>query len=670
MLTQSTLGRFELRDLLGRGAIGDVHLAWDPQRQGPVALKVIHRKTADPEMLDAEKKGLALQAQLARVAPQVAAVYEQGEEGGLFWVAMEYVDGEDLSQILARGPLDARRAAGIALQLCRMLEVSHGFAAEVDGRAIHGIVHGDIKPENIRLQADDRVRVLDFGIAKHLSHTRRFTVNLFGSLPYTPPERLERGVVDRNTDLWAVGVVLYGMLSGRRPFDGETPEELEKRIRAGDPFVPLPENCPPPLCQVVARSLAFAVEQRYGTAAELAADLAAYLNGEPLPSETVGRRDPGDLDATRRTVPPWTGRSETGDLDATRRTDRPLPGSDAPAATQRTGPAGVPGPPPMPSLAAESTGPLPSPKRRRRWLPLALLAVAAAWLVAQLWVAAEARQIGRVLATEPSPDLAPLLERYRQADRWSVFNPALSGVRAELRDAYLRSADRIFASYRGDSPTTTERGWLRARELMTAAVELNTRDRAARARLAYSQAHLDRIESQGLRKRGERQLAAEKLRDAVAGFQEAASRDRAWPDPFLGLARLYAYDQFNLQGLQSALEELKNRGYPPGRREQAMLADGYRTRGIELVADAQQRRGTDDETALLQRARDHFRKAKEIYGQMPNYGDSRRNLADVELRLAGIDRREAVIRGDVEPAEGDEENPLVKVLKAIVREVH
>ena len=77
-----------------------------------------------------------------------------------------------------------------------------------------GIVHGDIKPENIRIQDGDRVRVLDFGIAKHLSQTRRFTVNLFGSLPYTPPERLERGAVDRHSDLWAVGVVLYLMVSG------------------------------------------------------------------------------------------------------------------------------------------------------------------------------------------------------------------------------------------------------------------------------------------------------------------------------------------------------------------------------------------------------------------------------------------------------------------------
>src|SRR4051795_918654 len=103
---------------------------------------------------------------------------------------MEYVAGDDLSQRLARGPLPEERAASIACQLCDMLEVCHNFSAEVGGRKFYGIVHGDIKPENIRLQEGDRVRVLDFGIAKHLSQTRRFPVTLFASLPYPPPERL------------------------------------------------------------------------------------------------------------------------------------------------------------------------------------------------------------------------------------------------------------------------------------------------------------------------------------------------------------------------------------------------------------------------------------------------------------------------------------------------
>jgi serine/threonine protein kinase len=228
VVTQQQVGRFEIRDFLGRGAIGDVYLAWDPERESEIALKLIRVQRADPEMVQAEKNGVAIQGQLAEVAPQVAAVFEQGEDGAFFWVAMEYVAGMDLSEVLAEGPLTETRAVLIARQLCAMLEICHRFSAEIDGRRISGIVHGDIKPENIRLQENDRVRVLDFGIAKHLSQTRRFTVNLFGSLPYTPPERLDRGAVDRHSDLWAVGVVLYMMACGRPPFTGDDAEELER----------------------------------------------------------------------------------------------------------------------------------------------------------------------------------------------------------------------------------------------------------------------------------------------------------------------------------------------------------------------------------------------------------------------------------------------------------
>src|SRR5687767_3182330 len=243
MLTQARVGRFEIRDFLGRGAIGDVYLAWDPKLASEVALKLVRTGKTDPEMVAAERNGTLLQDALARVAPQVAAVYEQGDQDGFFWVAMEYVAGTDLAQVIEReAPLDEQRAVSIALQLCEMLEVFHELTTE--GR--RGIVHGDLKPENIRLQANpegnDRVRVLDFGIAKHLSQTRRFTHNLFGSLPYTPPERLNSGRLDAQSDLWATGVILYLIVSGYPPWSGQDPEELERRIRHGEPPIPLPEG--------------------------------------------------------------------------------------------------------------------------------------------------------------------------------------------------------------------------------------------------------------------------------------------------------------------------------------------------------------------------------------------------------------------------------------------
>jgi Protein kinase domain len=672
-LAPSHVGRFEIRDFLGRGAIGDVWLAWDPQAGREVALKVVRTSRADPEMLEAERNGVALQAQLAAAAPQVAAVFEQGADGEFFWVAMEYVAGDDLSRVLSAGALPEDLAVTIALQLCRMLEVCHDFAAEVGGRAIHGIVHGDIKPENIRLQDGGRVRVLDFGIAKHLSQTRRFTVNLFGSLPYTPPERLERGVVDRHSDLWAVGVVLYVMAAGRRPFPGDSAEELEQRIRVGERPLPPPESVSPRLRRILETCLAFDVADRYPSAAALRADLEALRDGRPLSAERAAAGGPaidGDPSATRRTRPV----AAAAGPEATRRTDVQERSAPPPAeATRRTaaevpaggegsgGPVllgGVPPLPPLPATEPATAAPVepmapveptaqtepvaqaePAPRRRRWPRVLIVLVVLTALVSSQVWVAGEAQEIRRQLVTERSPDLDQVWARYRRTARWSLLGIGMGALREELRDALVRSAERILDSYRGDNPTTTERGWRVAEQRLQSAAEIEGRNRELRARLLYSRAHLDRIEAQTLRGKGQRQQADERSQAAIAGFKEAAQRDPDWPDPYLGLARIYAYDRFDLAALQESLEQLEKRGYTLGRREQAMLADGHRMRGLQLQVVAAERRERDEEIGLLETARDHLRQAITRYQQIPSYADVGRNRTQAEEHLAQIEDR-------------------------------
>jgi serine/threonine protein kinase/tetratricopeptide (TPR) repeat protein len=665
VLTQQQVGRFEIRDFLGRGAMGDVYLAWDPQRQAEVALKLVRTHKADPEMLEAERNGATLQQQLARVAPQVAAVYEQGQDGPFFWVAMEYVAGTDLSEVLDRGPMPEERAVRIALQLCSLLEAAHQFTAEIGGRHVLGIVHGDIKPENIRLQdgepGQERVRILDFGIAKHLSQTRKFTVNLFGSLPYTPPERLERGVVDSHSDLWALGIVLYQMVAGHSPYQGRDAEEVEIRLRRGEPPLPLPTHVTPGLRRIIYRSLMFDVARRYPTAASFRSDLEAWLSGQPLLGGPGGEGEPGDLSATRRTA-----RSEPlpPELDATRRTDRPL-SQDAPpdnvldfraiGATRRTGEAEAatlpPPPPPVSSINGPSI-PVPSmpvpdadlvtaaePRRRRRRWPIVLLALLLiAFGGSQVYVRGEAREIRRELVN-PRPDLDALLIRYRNASDWDPLGIGLRSVRDELHDAFVRAADEILASYHGDNPRTTERGWERARDYLRQAVDIRFTDRASRARMIYAQAQLDRIAAQTLRAQGKSQEAREKSDAAVSGFRDAARRDAEWPDPFLGLARIYAYDRFDLEQLQKALGELGRRGYPLGRREKAMLADGYRMRGIELHERAKVAKDVDDQLTWLDMAADHLRQAIDMYNEIPSYANVQKNRAEAARRLSEIEIR-------------------------------
>jgi tetratricopeptide (TPR) repeat protein len=660
-----TVGRFEIRDFLGRGAIGDVLLAWDPQDGRLVALKIIRTTKTDPEMLQAEKNGLSLQAQLAAVAPQVAAVYEDGQDGDLFWVAMEFVAGADLSEVLAGGPLPEARAIGIALELVSMLEVCHEFSAEVGGRRILGIVHGDIKPENIRLQEGDGVRVLDFGIAKHLSQTRRFTVNLFGSLPYTPPERLERGVVDRHSDLWAVGVVLAAMVSGRRPFPGNTPEELEQAIRHGVSHLPLPAGCSPGLARVVDKSLAFEVCRRYQTAAELAADLAALRDGRPLPSP-AGDAAAADLHATRRTTRPLSP-EEVRAAEATRRTDRLLgvraadPPHPAIREARRAGdaaeaaPAGVlgaaavpgataaPGAAAVPGAAAAAGVITAPPARRPRRLPqrAAALLAGTALLAAgasQLWAWNQAKQIRHDLA-EAHPDLPAIAQRYASVEPWSWLSTDLFGVGDELLKSLAAAAGRILDSYHGDDPTTSQRGWQTAYDYLHAAAQVAPRDRGVRARLLYTHAHLDRIESIALRNQGDRQKALAVVKQAADEFQEASRLDPSWPDPYLGLARIYAYDLFDLAALQKTLGELGKRGYRLGRRETAMLADAFRMQGLALEARAQRARGTGGEIDLLKQARDNLEQAIRFYGDISGFAGAATNREDAEAHLHAVESR-------------------------------
>lgn len=657
MLTRTHVSRFELREFVGRGAAGDVYLAWDPESAGEVAVKLV-RKRIDPELLQAEKNGVSLQRQLAEVAPQVPAVFEQGEDAEFFWVAMEYVAGADLSEVLAkaRGPLPEERACHIALQLCEMLETFHELSVQLGGRQISGIVHGDLKPENIRLQEGDRLRVLDFGIAKHLSQTRRFTVNLFGSLPYTPPERLEHGRVDLHSDLWAAGVVLYLMACGYPPYTGNDAEEVETLIRRGAPPRPLPEWVSPPLRKILLRCLQFDVARRYQRAAELRADLEAWRDGRPLPGEsaadaTRSSQEPReDLNATRRTTAPLIAplAAAAAATSETRRTDRPA--AEPLDATRRTVGEPVPVPPPpvsppppltFPEIAgASSTPAVPAePGRRRRRWPFIVGVLLILFAGSQFWVGKQAAEIQRALVTDTDPDLLALLNRYQDISLLGVLHPTVGAVRDELREALVAQADRVIRSYHGDTPKVRERGWQSCYDSLRGAAQLNYLDRGVRARMVYCRAHLDRIQAQTLRGRGEKEQADTLLDKAIEEYRDAARRDKNWPDPYLGLARVYSYERFDLEELQKTLVELERRGYRMGRRETAMLGDGNLMQAEALWSRAGRARGTEGERELLEQTRVHLLQALNFYEEVPTYAGVPSNRAKAARRLDEVEAR-------------------------------
>ena len=214
------LGKYEIIRKLGRGGMADVYLAQDTEANGVVALKLIeHSEDADTRAsIEAERCGADLQARLAAIDSHVTRVHDSGDLDGYFFVAMEYIDGQDLAELMKGGPLAVEFAADAAIAVAQTLENAHNLQVAIDGKDFHGIVHGDIKPKNIRIDSHGEVRVLDFGIAKALSLSRRLTRNEFGSVPYASPERLDSGDVSALSDLWSLAVTLYEMVTGLQPY--------------------------------------------------------------------------------------------------------------------------------------------------------------------------------------------------------------------------------------------------------------------------------------------------------------------------------------------------------------------------------------------------------------------------------------------------------------------
>ena len=202
-----------------------------------------------------------------------------GEMPRYFYIVMEYVDGRDLSELYAGTGLEPMLAARITQDVLEVLDHAHNFSTTLDGRSIRGVVHGDLKPRNIRLTPAGEVKVLDFGIAKAISLTRNFTQNVFGSVQYSSPQRLLTGEVDAGADLWAAGVMLYEMLAGHPYFQAENGSKLEHMIRSYDRVLPLPETWPQTLRNILRRALHPDLRVRYQTAAEFARDLQAFRNG-------------------------------------------------------------------------------------------------------------------------------------------------------------------------------------------------------------------------------------------------------------------------------------------------------------------------------------------------------------------------------------------------------
>src|SRR3984957_4264938 len=295
-------GRYHTIRKLAGGGMGRVLLAYDPVLNRQVGLKLIDAGV-DRDSIDvvaAERRGATLQDQLAKreQSGRVAQIFDVGDREGYFYIAMEYIEGEDLSELVSRGPIDPQRAVDISLDVLDVLVKAHTFQTVIEDRAHRGIIHGDIKPRNIRITPAGQVKVLDFGIAKAVSMTRSLTFNQFGSIPYSSPERLQTGDMDARSDVWSVAVVLFEMLTGKPYFEAEISQKLEWMIRNYRALQPSIAALPAGLREILSRAFDPDLNKRFGSAAAFQAALHEWgTYGIPgRAAETPG------LDATRRTA--------------------------------------------------------------------------------------------------------------------------------------------------------------------------------------------------------------------------------------------------------------------------------------------------------------------------------------------------------------------------------
>lgn len=327
-----TIGPYRITREIDRGQFGTVYEATDTDgRQIALKLVPVHGDLSE-EKVSAERQGAALQERFSRTSNLVPKVLDHQRIDPYYVIAMELVSGEPLTAVIRAGRVPAARAATIAGRICRFLEQAHAFTTNIDGQSETRIVHGDLKPAHILLVADGSIRVLDFGIAKALATRKAATTNLWSSVDYASPERLESGRVNEQVDLWALGVMLFEMLSGFRPYRHyeHNRSRLETAIRLQEPRLRVPSDVDPRLTAIVDKLLAPQIEHRYRSASEITQDLHAFLEGAPVVAfEEAARanqatvRRPPSADVLARSEPIAATEPLPGSHD-------PLPGPAAP----------------------------------------------------------------------------------------------------------------------------------------------------------------------------------------------------------------------------------------------------------------------------------------------------------------------------------------------------
>jgi serine/threonine protein kinase len=293
-------GRYDLREELGRGAMGVVFHGFDPVIGRDVAVKTLRLSEAGTGLSREELIGrFQTEARAAGLLthPNIVVVFDAGEEDGLFYITMEYVEGRSLQTMIdAHQPFPVPRVFKLMEQVCSALDFAHQ----------HNVVHRDIKPANLMLTTDDVVKITDFGTAKILQFGTAQTAHVMGTPSYMSPEQVKGKPVDGRSDIFSLGVILYELMTGEKPFPGQNITTVIYKIINEEPIPPrsLDSSIHPGLSAVITRALAKDPAARYQSCHELLNALRNY-------------HEMGGPDATVRMAPV---------------TSQPSPGGSRPAA--------------------------------------------------------------------------------------------------------------------------------------------------------------------------------------------------------------------------------------------------------------------------------------------------------------------------------------------------
>ncbi len=278
------LGPYLLEEELGAGGMGIVFRARHEKLGTPCAVKVlVAGEHASAQSIARFQREAAAVAKMGK-HPNIVGVFDLGQEGALAYYAMELIEGRTLRALLRERRPSAMEAASIAEKVARALHFAHE----------HGVIHRDIKPDNVLLRADDEPQVMDFGLARDVTSNAALsaTGQLLGTPNYMAPEQID-GVpdaIDRRTDVYAIGAVLYEMIAGRQVHPGEAVVQVFARILTGELVLPhtIAKDVPRDLETVCLKALSLEPDRRYATAEALADDLARFQRGEPVLARPVG----------------------------------------------------------------------------------------------------------------------------------------------------------------------------------------------------------------------------------------------------------------------------------------------------------------------------------------------------------------------------------------------